>query len=223
MISEGRRTVPLPDSFRLPEPQDINNVIEGIDGTIVELGGPSAFLGKIRYERRTWASMEYNVLRPLAMQAFRYEDARLYGVPPKTDLSISKAALSGMLFGHMANEEMYPEILSTRNYATDTPINSHLIKDFEAFEKQWGEAPDVSYRLGIQAMSALFVESLSDSTLQRVVRWGDEMVGTDRIQHFNFGFGLALYLAWDAYSDMLVERGDVEAVQQYIKTNMHTN
>lgn len=212
----------LPSWFELPTPSDLDDVIENLNQDIIEEGGPSAFLGEVRNTRRSWRSMEYNVLRPLSVHAFCYEDIRALGKPPKTDLAISRAALSGMLFGHIVNEGVYPNALYEKTYHTDTPINPELTDEFEDFEALWEKDQPKAYKLGVQAMSTLFIDSLSDTSLQTLSQWGGVTVGADRMQHFNFGFGTSLYLAWDAYSDAMLASGNVEKVQQYINTNLTT-
>lgn len=220
MNLESKRPVALPEGFTLPEPKDIDRLIDSLNSDVIEQGGPSAFLGKVRVDRIGWRSMEYSVLRPLSRHAFRYEDVGSAGQPPKTDLAVSRAALSGMLFGHMVNEKAYPNTLLARPYSTTTPINPEFIDQPENFTTLWENDQPTAYKVGVQAMSSLFIDSLHDSSLQTLAQWGGTMVGVDRMQHFNFGLGTSLYLAWDTYSDMLVAKGDVESVRQYINTNL---
>lgn len=216
----GISYIRLEPGFTLPEPADFDDYIEGMDNDIQEEGSAPAFMGMVRAERSSWESMENGVLRPLARHAFNYEDPRFSGKPPQTDLAISRAALSGMLFGHVLNESAYPRMGQVRPYNTITPINTRLTPDFESFEALWESDQPQAYRLGVQAMSNLFIDSLSTTSLETLSRWSGEMVGPDRGGYFNFGFGTSLYLAWDAYSDMVMAQGDGELVTHYIATNL---
>lgn len=216
----GIKQIRLESGFELPSPNNFDDSIASMDKRIQEEGGPSAFMGTIRAERATWESMENGVLRPLVRHAFRYEDPRFNGLAPDTDLAISKAALSGMLFGHMINEGAYPRMAETRPYNTNTPINTNLTPEFGNFETMWETDQPRAYRLGVQAMSTLFIDSLSDESIATLSHWSEPMVGADRMAHFNFGFGTSLYLAWDAYSDMMIAGGDMERVDQYIAVNL---
>ena len=216
----GIKSIQLEKGFELPNPEDFDDLIAGVDSDIVEEGGASAFIGMIRAERKDWESMEFAVLRPLARHAFNYEDLRFGGMPPKTDLAISKAVLSGMLFEHVVNEGAYPRMNYTKPYNTDTPINTSLTNEFEDFDALWESDQPQAYRLGVQAMATLFIDSLSTTSLETLSRWSEPMVGVDRAQYFNFGFGTSLYLAWDAYSDMMVAQGEAGRVSQYVAANL---
>lgn len=220
LAPRGIKQIYLEKGFELPSPASFDDYIAGIDSDIQEEGGPAAFLGMIRAERRDWESMENGVLRPLLRHAFNYEDPRCGGNAPKTDLLMAKAALSGMLFGHIVNEGAYPRMLHVRPYNTNTPINTELAADFTDFEQLWEIDQPRAYRLGVQAMSTLFIDSLSTESLETLSRWSEPMVGIERAQHFNFGFGTSLYLAWDAYSDMLNAKGESGQVLQYIAANL---
>lgn len=48
---------------------------------------------------------------------------------------------------------------------------------------------------------------------------GQQMVGPERTPHFIFGFGTALYLAWDIYSDVVIENQGAAVVTEYMNTH----
>lgn len=216
----GIKYIRLESSFRLPTPDDFDDCIAGMDQDIKEEGGPAAFLGTIRSARTNWESMENGVIRPLVRHAFNFEDPLYSGRPPQTNLEISRAAFSGMLFGHILNEGLYPRMQSVRPYNTNTPINAALISESSNFEALWAKDQPLAYGLGVQAMSSLFIGSLSTQSLEILSAWGESMVGERRTGYFNFGFGTSLYLAWDAYSDMVLASGGAEQVTQYIAANL---
>jgi hypothetical protein len=216
----GIKYIDLPQDFNLPHPEDIDDLIAGVNEDIEEEGSARSFLGMIRTERTTWESMENGVLRPLSRHAFNYEDRTSEGMPPKTDLAISRAALSGMLFGHVVNETAYPSINIVRPYNTTQVFNPSFMPEAEHYRQLLQENASQAYLLGVQSMANLFIRSLSTESLLTLSQWSDSIVGASRAVHFNYGFGTSLYLAWDAYSDMMLANGSHEKVSSYINAHL---
>jgi hypothetical protein len=206
------RKISLSPEYNLPSNEDYNDVIEAMNDDIIEEGGASYFLATIRYGRRDSEGMHRKVVQPLAEQAFMYEDVNFGGRPPQTDLRMSRAVLSGMMFGHIANEGLHPRMYDADPYNNGAPVNIHYLEPAqkEVLSKALGtvgEERAVAFRMAAQAMSSLMTSGLSENSIDRLLEWGDEMVGEDRRHLFVTGFGTAMYLAWDAYSDIFQETG----------------
>ena len=199
----------LESTFILPTHEDYDDAIAGMQQDIVEEGSPRLFLGTIRSGRRTSRQMNRNVLLPLSEHAFSYEDPSKSGSPPSTDLRMSKAMLSGMLFGHIANEGLYPRMYDVDPYRSKASINVNFLDEVvrASFLEKHKRSPASAYRMGAQAMSALFIDGLSEDSIKTLVSWAEDVVGDERVHYFTAGFGTALYLAWDAYSDILMKSG----------------
>lgn len=204
------RRINLSPEYILPTNEDYDDVIEDMQRDVVEEGCASYFLATVRSGRKLSAAMHERVVMPLSQQAFLYENVNFSGSVPRTDLKISKAVLSGMMFGHIANEGLHPRMYDADPYRNNRPVNPHFLEmsDRMAYLRAMETADDTraeAYRMGSRAMANIFISGLNEQSIQTLVGWADEMVGEDRRPLFVHGFGTAMYLAWDAYSDMFQE------------------
>lgn len=214
------RRINLSPEYTLPTNNDYDDVIDSMQRDVEEEGCVSYFLATIRSERKYSEAMHQRVVVPLTEQAFLYEDVNFNGAVPRTDLRIARGVLSGMMFGHIANEGLYPRMYDVDPYRNSVPINSHLLAEdkrvlyLEAM-KTVDDRRTMMFRTGKQAMANLFLSGLSEQSIDRLVLWADEMVGEDRRHLFVNGFGTAMYLAWDAYSDIFQEAGREEEIHTF--------
>ena len=211
------RRINLSPEYTLPTNKDYDDVIDSMQSDVEEEGCASYFLATIRSERKGSEGMHRRVVQPLAEQAFLYENVNFGGAVPRTDLRIAKAVLSGMMFGHIANEGLYPRMYDADPYRNSEPVNPNFLN--VSSRTQYREAMETAddhrimiFRTGKQAMANLFLSGLSEQSIARLVVWADEMVGENRRHLFVNGFGTAMYLAWDAYSDMFQEVGREEEI-----------
>jgi hypothetical protein len=201
----------LPESFVLPTHETNNQVINRLDAHIAREGGARSFLGRIRMERQTHFHFHSEVLLPLTNTAMEFEhlDAEKRGDRSDPDHRIGRAVLSGMLFGHFINEPQYPSLYRVDPYNNPHPVNLHLLPqpDREHYFEMVQINDTEGFRYGVRSMSALAIEPLADTSIKQLNTWGSDIVGSERCTHFMTGVGAALYLAWDAYSDLLIASG----------------
>lgn len=192
---------PNPD-LPFPTNREYDAAITSMQQDITEEGGAAQFLGMIRAGRRNGEAMQRRVLEPMRAEAFKYEDYTSNGLPPKTNLAMSRAFLSGMLFGHVANEAVYGSVYDVDPYRPRQLANlAYAGMEEEGFLEALDQNPVIAHRLAIQAMASMCTDSLTRKSFMSIQAWSKEMVGVERQGTFVAGFGLAMYRAWDAYSD----------------------
>jgi len=199
----------LPGDFRLPTPEDYDTVVARLDEAVQEEGSARLFLGKIRHERRNSYGFQMQALRPLARTALSLEEMDEQGLSLDRDHSMANAALAGMVYGHLANEVSYP-LLNEHYYPYGSIlVTLSMLGDAEAsFLKNEGMQTPFGRQIGYTAMAGYVLRQLSEQSQHVVHSWSKEVIYPS-VHHksFVYGFGTALYAAWDLYSDKLIAEG----------------
>ena len=206
----------LPESFTLPTGQDYDRLVEAVGVDIEEEGGARYYLGSIRFERRQHESFYAKTLRPMAKLALRLEDMHEERkLTRDSEHRLANAVVSGMLFGNVMNEATYPffneKIQPYRNICV---YDNLLGEQKEAFDASGGTDKLTGRRIGYRAMSNFILGQLSDESLLKVDGWSESLIpNQDFRPYFLQGVGMSLYVAWDVYSDWMVEDGRADEVR----------
>ncbi len=204
-----RTMIKLPENFKMPSLNDYNDVIQGMDDDIQEIGGAREFLGLIRSQRRSWMSFNGTMLMPAALHVLAMEEQDVDGSLRDQKHTIANIALAGMVFGHIANEALFPLMNQTVQPYLSIPIHTTLLDDVEsAYRKVGGNTTPRGRQIGFSAMSAHILNQLNIDSVVSLNRWSldipDSMSGQN---NFISGFGLALYAACDAYVHKMQQEG----------------
>ena len=203
-------TLTLPEYFAIPDSDDLDDIVDSLDQDIKEEGDAALFLGMIRYERRTSGLFNNHVLRPLSMYALSMEDTDVEGHLRDTQHKRANALLSGMIFGHLINESVYPRIGDVYRPYGFVYINMNFLNHSQLVEhaKLGGIETGQGRRFGYIAMASAQLQTLSEASLEKIDSWSGELVdpGAHR-QTFRDGLGFSMYAAWDEYTDRMDEEG----------------
>ncbi len=200
----------LPENFRLPDNLDYDDAIQGLDKDIKEEGGAYSFLGMIRDGRRDWFSFHTNMLKPAAYFSLELEereaDGKTYVDPRHTLANIS---LSGMIFGHIANEALYPDVNQTFHPYDDIVIRTSFLGESEKSFIEAGELDTArGKQIGYSAMAATILNQLDAESIVALRDWSMDILASPKYEStFMSGFGVSLYAAWDVYTDQMDEEG----------------
>jgi hypothetical protein len=123
---------------------------------------------------------------------------------------LANAVLSGMMFGHVLSEGVYPSLAKDYQTYDYININPHLMDDETRaeFYKSGNTEKVEGIRVGYTAMSQYILNHMSGLTIETLQHWADETLLHPAHQlSFVHGVGLALYANWDAYGDALESEG----------------
>ena len=200
----------LPESFHLACGAEYDAHIEKLNDEINQEGDASLYLGKIRYERRNHGSFYLGALAPLARLALSLEvksplsSMGTEGVPH----ALAHTAMAGMIFGHLINERIYPDTFLKQTPYKEIPVYENLMSE-AMIDAVVALRNAPGWRtVGYRAMAHYMTQQLSDNSLESINRWSSEVIdNTNQRPHFLPGLGLALYTAWDTYSDLMTTEG----------------
>jgi len=204
----------LPENFQLPTAEDYDTVVARLDEAVQEEGSARLFLGKIRHERRNGYSFQMRTLQPLARTALSLEEMDERGLSLDRDHSMANAALAGMVYGHLANEASYPLVGELHHPYDPISVTLSMLGGAEAsFLKNEGMRTPFGRQIGYTAMAGYVLRQLSEQSRHVVHGWSEEVIYPS-VHHksFVYGFGTALYAAWDLYSDKLIAEGRADEV-----------
>jgi hypothetical protein len=202
--------MPLPEYFRLPDSHDHDDLIEGLQKDIDDEGGPRLYLGMIRYQRRMSERFHMRVLNPLSNHALLLEEKNEMGLTVDRDHRLANAALSGMLFGHVLSEGVYPGLSRIHRTYSAIGVNTHFMDDktSETFEMNGTTSTVEGLRIGYTAMAQTVLNGMSGTTIDILKGWSDEtLLHPAHQSSFIHGVGLVLYANWDYYADLLSDEG----------------
>jgi len=216
----------LPETFQLPTSRDIEQIVQSIDAEAKYEGSIGVVLKEYRAARKDSHAFEISVLRPLSKLAVLFEgrDEGKQLIDQKHRLA--NAAMSGMLFGNMVNEQLYPAFNVGYFPYVIMGVNKNYLSphDVFQFEKLGSGDTGEGRRMGYYAMSALQIENFTDETLTTVNEWGDVLIPEAAYrENFLKGFGVAAYAAWDIYSDHMEAEGLPYATPRFYDHNTQPN
>ncbi len=191
----------------LPSGEAFDEVIENIDHKARHIeGGICALLGIYRVERKSEAGYNLHILRPLADTALQLEDTDFDGHRIDQQHQLANAAFSGMIFGDIlksvtyvgASRVLYP-------YYTIVP-NINLLKPGEVvrYAELGLNGTGQGRRFAHYKMADLHTNVLALSSQQTINAWASRLIPKQEHQNdFRRGLGIALYAAYDLYTDIL--------------------
>lgn len=197
----------LSDYFSLPTSEAFDKVIENIDYEARRIEGDiCAVLGIYRVARKSDAGYNLHMLRPLADKALQFEDTNIDGERIDQQHQLANAAFSGMIFGDMLNRVTYVRP-GKAFYPYDTIVpNINLLKPGEVvrYAELGLNESGQGRRFVHYKMADLHTNVLAPSSQQIIDAWASRLIPKEEHQNnFRRGLGIALYAAYDLYTDFL--------------------
>ena len=200
----------LPENFSLPSGNDIERLVTGIDDEARRKGGISRLLGEYRVARKHSDGFSTNVLFPLSKIALGLELTDSEDTILDKSHSLANAAFSGMLFGDIVNTIAYPELHTTYVPYRYVFINPNYLRPSEVnrYIELGQDKTGAGRRYSHYTMAALQLDQLTSDTLMKVNDWSARLIPSEaNHEAFVKGFGMALYAAWDTYTDQFEREG----------------
>lgn len=215
-------TVRLPEYFILPKGPDLDDVIDDVHRDVVEEAGARLYLQNLRKARSGGILYDTNVLQHCAQQALGMEPVHKNNKIMDRSHTLANSVLSGMLFGHVVNEGVYPGIGTTNTPYKRFWVNAAMLGESEQeYDLLGGVATREGAVFGYRVMADYVLNSLSGRSIGQVESWSQDVIPwRDMRENFVFGFGLALYAGWDVYTDLLLAEGRHEEVELIQSANV---
>jgi hypothetical protein len=215
----------LPESFNTPNGNDLDDLIDGLDEDIQMEGDASLFLGLVRYERRNSYTFSERVLRPMAQYALgaEYTDSDDHIIDRQH--KAANAMMSGMIFGHLINEAVYPSLCSIYFPYHSMPVDLRALNHAQLveFAEAGAMVTGKGRRIVHETNARIQLNALEPRSVETIDRWASDLIpSTENHLLFRTGVGFAMNAVWDTYTDQLTSEGR-EYTPLYVTTSVDSD
>jgi hypothetical protein len=217
-------TLALPESFRIPNGDDLDDLVDFVHSEIEDEGNARLYLGMVRYKRNNSANFNNTTLAPLCRCATFFEQKDEDGSLSDQQHLLANTILSGMIFGHLINECFYPS-LNKHYFPYEEIIIKHSLinqQTAQIYDEAGGPTTVEGIRIGMSAMAETVLTIMKKESIMKIQAWSDEVIERKGYRlNFVYGVGLSLYAAKHHYAGILVnKKSDIQRIISTTETDI---